>query len=338
MKRILLSLMALAAITSVAQRNSQEDVQSGTPALMEVKGRKLKVFLQRMEDGKLTFQMLKKPSDMTVPADKISSIQFVSKYDEAGLNSAYGAADYDAVLSILEPIMADIGQYMPISNNMREPFVMMFEAYRGKKDFANVKKHADLMIATGDEKLIDQTKVALALAAIDREDFAEAEKLGGELENEAAKLYVRAEVERAQGKPKEAIQTVNAIIFDHGNDLEWLPRGELLNAYLYLDMTSTNSTITTNSAMLTARQVKNIYAGGNIAGEARIFWESLGGAPIEAEEIARRAELRAKAKELKDKRAAEDQANREKRAAERRAQAVAKREAEAKAAESDAAE
>jgi len=117
------------------------------------------------------------------------------------------------------------------------------------------------------------------------------------------------------------MKIVTTIIADHANDREWMPATELLSAYLYLDMTGTNSVITTNSVINTARQVKNIYAGSQVAGEARKLWVSLGGEAIEAEEIARKAELAAATKKAKEERAAAREAERK---AKQEARAIAK--------------
>ena len=144
------------------------------------------------------------------------------------------------------------------------------------------------------------------------------------MENEAAQLYLEACAFRAQDQPVQAIKVSNTIIQDHAYDMEWLERSEYLNAQLYLDMTGSNSVIQTSSAINTARQVKNMHKGSNVAGEALIFWKALGGEPIEEAEKAERA-----------KRAAEEKKRKEEREALRlrkKAEEKAKREAERKAA------
>ena len=89
--------------------------------------------------------------------------------------------------------------------------------------------------------------------------------------SEAAKLYLLACVQRVQNEPKKAIQTVTSIIAEHGNDVEWLAPSELLSAQIYLDMAMTNS------AVNTARQVMNMYAGTYVSGDAARFYNRLGG-------------------------------------------------------------
>jgi hypothetical protein len=357
-------LMSLVVSAVVAQ---DEIVQTGTPALLEAaNGKKAKVFLQRLEGGNLTFQPFKSPKDMTVPSSKIKSLGFSMNKEEfdffreqnviteeeisgifskPDLGSAeklqlifaeildniaetYNQGDYAGLVSAIEPIMRGRGEYMSIENNLDGFYAMLMESYRKLDDFTKVKQCAAILQESSDAGKVEKAKVCLALVAVAEKDFPAAEAARGELGSEAASLYVKASIERAQDNPKEAIQTVTTIIAEHGNDLEWLPQSELLNAYLYLDMTGSNSVITTNSALNTARQVKNMYGGSNVAGDARKLWASLGGEKIEAEEKAEKAALAAAAKEAKAKRAAA--------AKERKAAAKAKRDAE-KAAQAAAA-
>ena len=112
------------------------------------------------------------------------------------------------------------------------------------------------------------------------------------------KLYLQACIERARGNPKAAFLLVNQIISEHANDLRWMPQSELLNVHLYMD------TGLTNSAIQTARQVKNIYRNSNIAVDARNLQTYLEEAQVatemaakarEEEEEKARAEVRARA-------------------------------------------
>lgn len=326
MKRVLISLIALSAMGVMAQ---DAQVQSGTPAKLTVRGKTINVYLQSLEDGKLTFQMAKSPKNIPAPAEKVTSLQFFPKYDEEAVIAAYGRGDYESMLAALEPVMNEYLPYMMIDNNMRDKFDMMYNAYCSQENFAKIKELAAIMIAIGDEDRVVRAQVGNALAMIHAGDIASAEKAVEELGNEAAKLYLTACIQRAQGDPVNAIQTVTTIISEHANDMEWLPAGELLNAYLYLDMTGTNSVITTNSAMYTARQVKNIYKGSNVAADAEKLWDSLGGRAIEEAEAKERAEMKARAKEAEARRKVEAAERKAKQAAEK---AAAKAAAEAAAA------
>ena len=329
MKRVLLSLIAFSAVVVTAQ---QEVVQTGTPALLEAaNGKKMKVMLQNMKDDKLTFQAFKSTKDMTVPASKIKSLQFFPKYDQEAVDASFISGDFRAVLEVMEPVMGDYIEYMPIDNNMRKTFVLVYNCYRFSGDYDNAAAYAEKLVACSDEDLILKGKAGLALVALAKDDLATAEKLSAEVaeKSEAGGLYLKAEIQRANGEFKQAIQTVTIIIEDHANDMNWLPSSELLTAYCYLDMTGTNSLISTNSALNTARQVKNMYAGSAVAVDAEKLWASLGGAELEAEIEAEKAVLAAAAKERKEKRRAEEKLKKEKKAAEKAAAKAAKKAAEA---------
>lgn len=329
MKRVFLSLIALSAVVVTAQ---QEVVQTGTPALLEAaNGKKLKVMLQNLTNDKLTFQPFKSTKDMTVPADKIKHLQFFPKYDEEAVNAAFIAGDFRGALDIMEPLMGEYIQYMPIDNNMRKSFVMVYNCYRFSGDYDNAAAYAEKLVACSDEELVLKGQAGLALVAIAKDDLAGAEKLRVEVseKSEAGGLYLKAAIARANEEPKVAIQIVTTMIEDHANDIDWLPASELLTAYCYLDMTGTNSIISTNSALNTARQVKNMYAGTAVAVDAEKLWASLGGEAIEAAAAAERAELAARKEEAAAKRAAEAKAKREARAAEKAAERAAKKAAAA---------
>lgn len=330
MKRIIVSLITLSAVVVLAQ---QEVTQSGIPAKLEAaNGKKINVFLQSIAGESLTFQPFKSTKNITVPTSKINSLEFFPKYDAEEVNAAFIRGDFSAVKQVLEPLMSDYFDYMAIENNMRESFVVLYNSYRFSGDYDNAEKYASILLTLGDEELEMKGKAGLALIAIEKKDLETAEKYRAELaeKSEAAGLYLQAAIERANGEPKQAIQTVTIIIKDHSNDLDWLPASELLSAYCYLDLTGTNSVISTNSAMNTARQVKNIYAGTAVAADAAKLWTSLGGPEIEALAEAERAELAARVKAEKEQRAAEERAEKE---AEIAAEAAAKAAAEAAAAQ-----
>ncbi|MEI6891491.1 MAG: hypothetical protein V5783_04880 [Pontiella sp.] len=323
MKCVFLSLIAFSSVLVTAQ---QEVVQAGTPALLEAaNGRKIKVMLQSIEDDKLTFQPFKSTKDMTVPASKIKNLQFFPKYDQDAVDAAFISGDFRAVLDIMEPVMADYIEYMAIDNNMRKSFVQVYNCYRFNRDYDNMAAYAERLVACGDDDLVLKGKAGLALVALSKEDLVLAEKLSAEVAeiSVVAGLYLKAEIERAQGNSKEAIQTVTIMIEEYANDVEWLPASELLIAYCYLDMTGTNSVITTNSALNTARQVKNMYAGSAVAADAEKLWASLGGAELEAEIEAEKAVLAAEAEERREKRRVDEKARKEKKAAEKAAQKAA---------------
>lgn len=352
MKRVLFTLIALSTVAVTAQQ-TQEDTPAGTPALLETaNGKKAKVTLQKLEAGNLTF--VAGSRSMTVPADKISSLTFsmgkedfdfyreqqvvsgeqvteifkqenLSTADKLDLifkavlkntEQSYNDGDFQKVIDATGPVMEKYIQYMPIKNNMRTPFVLTYNSYKSLGDYANATRYAEMLAAMDDDKMKLMGLVGLAQIALDQNKVSEAEKIKGELPEDAvaASLYLQAALQRAKGEPKDAIITVTQIIEEFPNDVEILPASELLVAYCYLDMTGTNSVITTNSAMNTARQVKNIYAGTAVAVNAKKLWTKLGGPAVEAEKEARMAELEKEREEARlaaEKRRAEEKARRE---------------------------
>jgi hypothetical protein len=325
MRRIWISLLCLAAAGVTAQ-NNDEVTQSGTPAVLEaVNGKQARVFLQGLKDGNLTFQAYKSTRDITVGMSKIKSLTFYPKYDAEAVKAQNSAGDYDALIATLAPVLADYSPYMIISNNLREPFVLLMEAYRKAGDYARVKEMASILMETAETDSVQRGLVNLALVAIEENDLDTAIKFKGQITSEAAGLYLQACIEREQGQPKTAIRTVSSIIIKHANEVDWLAPSELLCANLYMDMLSTNSVITTNSPLHTARQVKNMYKGTSDAADAEKLWASLGGADLEAAIRAEKEEQKRRQEELR--------VEAEARRAEREAERKAAQEAEKKAAE-----
>ena len=318
MKQILTSIVVLSAIAVLAQ---EEEGQSGTPAKLEaINGKQVQVFLQSQKDGTITFQPRKSTRNISVGSDKVKSLTFFLKYDEAAVEASYNAGDYQGVNATLSPLMEPFWDYMIIDNNLRDVFCFLMDANRELGKSSEVRKAANILMDSGDETLKQRGLVSLALVALAEKDIPTAEKIQGEVSSEAAALYLQASIEWAKKDPKSAIQTVAKIITEHANDIDWLAPSELLCAYLYMDMTGSNSVITTNSALNTARQVKNIYSGTHVAADAEKFWISLGGAEIEAAAEAERIERMAREKEAEEKRKADEKARKEADAA---AQAVA---------------
>lgn len=320
MKRLWISLMALVAVVAMGQT---PEVQSGTPALLEaINGKQARVFLQQLEDGVLTFQPHKSTKNMTAPITKISSLTFYPKYDAEAVEQQIKSGDYSGVLSSLVPVMEPYWEYMVVDNNMRGAFCMLMDAYRKKGDFIKVREIANILLECGDPEMVQRGQVNIALVAIAENDLETAKKIRGEVTSETAGLYLQASIERVEQGPKVAMWTVTGIILNHANDVEWLGPSELLCANLYVDMLGTNSVITTNSPLLTARQVKNMYSGNSVAADAEKLWISLGGAEVEAAVIAKKTEAeRLEAEEQKqrlaeqEKKEAEAKAKKEARAA-----------------------
>ena len=265
MKRLLIATAALALAGAVqGQKKKPAQVpQSGQPAVLEAgNGKKARVFLQSLENGTLVFEPYKSTKEISVPAGKVKYLEFVLKYDAAGVSKAFAGGDYAAVVATLGPLLEPYAPYMVIDNNLRDAFAMLMEAYRENGELPKARKAAEVLMESGNPALVLRGQVVLALAAIAEKEFQTAEKIQAQVSSEAAGLYLKASIERAKGEPKAAIQTAIDIIADHGNDLDWMPPAELLCAQLYLDMGMTNS------AAHTARQVEHIYAGTHISADA----------------------------------------------------------------------
>ncbi len=274
MKRLLLSLIVLSATAISAQA-----VQSGTPAEIEVtNGKKVKGFLQSLENDILTFQPARSSKEYPAPVDKIKGLTFFPKYDAIAVEQSFNAGEYSDVINTLGPVMRPYWEYMAISNNLQAVFGMLVRSHLANEDFDQVQRASEVLMKSPLPNLLVQGQVYSALVALSAtttnglvttNGLARAEKLRDEVESEAAGLYLQACIERAKGEPRKAIWTICGVISDHGNDLDWMPASELLAANLYLDDGMTNS------AANCARQVQSIYAGSNIASDAEKLRKTL---------------------------------------------------------------
>lgn len=274
MKRLLLSLVVLSATAS-----SGLAVQIGTPAEIEVSnGKKVKGFLQSLENNILTFQPNRSTRDYPAPVDKIKSLMFFPKYDAAAVEQSFNAAAYSEVITTLGPVMKPYWEYMSISNNLQTTFGMLMKAHLVEGDLDQVQSAADVLMGSHLPNLVVQGQVYAALVALSNtttnglvttNGLATAEKLHAEVDSEVAGLYLQACIEQAKGEPRKAIWTLCGVISDHGNDMDWMPASELLIANLYLDDGMTNS------AANCARQVASIYGGSDMASDAEKLRASL---------------------------------------------------------------
>jgi hypothetical protein len=135
MKRILISLVALVTVCSSQAQKKVAEPQPGIPAILEaINGKKARVFLQRMEDGKLVFQPYKSTKEISVDASKVKRLDFVLKYDSEGVAQAFINGEYAAVVATLEPLLQAHAPYMVVDNNLRDAFSMLMKAYRENGD------------------------------------------------------------------------------------------------------------------------------------------------------------------------------------------------------------
>jgi len=264
MKRIFISLVALVAVCTANGQKTEPAPQSGKPAILEaINGKKARVFLQRVENGKLVFQPYKSTKEIVVDTSKVKRLDFVLKYDSEGVSQSFIDGDYASVVATLEPLLQSYAPYMVVENNLRDAFAMLMKAYRENGELDKARSAASALMESGDPVLLERGLVVMALAAIAENNLPEAERIQAKVASEAGSLFLKASIERAKGEPKAAIKTTVDIISEHGNDMEWLPPAELLCARLYLDMGMTNS------AAHTARQVEHIYAGTHISADAK---------------------------------------------------------------------
>ena len=265
MKRFfLVGGMALLALSGMAQE--KKEAPSGTPAVLEaITGKKARVLLKRVEDGKIVFSPYKSTREMKVPASKVKNFTFFLKYDTDSVLTNYISAEYDAVIATLEPLLKPYEPFMVVDNNLRAAYLMLLDSYLETGNVVQLEQGVKILLASGDPQLIERGKVDQILVEIAKGNLIDAEAMRENLPSESAKLYLKAILLRKENKPKEAIKTVVKVIADYGNDMDWLPPTELLCAYLYLDMGMTNS------AYLTSQQVEHIYAGTRIAGDAKKF-------------------------------------------------------------------
>jgi hypothetical protein len=107
-----------------------------------------------------------------------------------------------------------------------------------------------------------QTVITTALQALSADNSQTVAGAASSVTNPAARLYFQAEAERRQGHPQAAIQLAARAVTLHYQDVEWLPRNELLCAQLYFELGLTNA------AVATARQIENLYTGTEISKKA----------------------------------------------------------------------
>ena len=266
MKRIFFFIMVSVLFSSgvFASKNA--------PAVLQTKdGKALRVFLLSQQDGVLILRLEKGTSSKTVALDTVAMLKLPNgKLDPDSVQTLFNQAEYDQVIGLLDPILTPYGDFISVTNNLQSMFGVLMEAYYWNEDYVAAGKAAANLLGTQEKELHLKAQVIGALAGLGQGNTSAAEAIQKQIQNPAAALYVRAEIERAQGNPREAIQTAVELIATHVNDLNWMPSTELLCAELYLEMEMTNS------ARATARQTEKIYVGLNIEKEAEALRLKLG--------------------------------------------------------------
>ncbi len=282
MKKVLSIFFVLASITLFAQGQEQSGIAAKITA---ANGRQFPVFLQGMKDDEIVFQLYKSTSNKAVPAHLITNVEFVGRFDADGIEQFFSTGDYQGMIdkmnADLKPSFDDYWQYMSIDNNLQDIYTMLMKAYLRMGNDVKASEAAAILLKNPDAGVKGQAESIAIIAALGEGRVSDAEAMLGEINSAPGKLYLGACVERAKGLPKQAIQLITQLIAEYGNDLDWMPQAELLSAHLYVDMGMTNSAINT------ARQVKNIYAKSDVGNEAARFQEELVLAQQKAEEAAK---------------------------------------------------
>lgn len=302
MSRTLTSaVVALGLIVSVASAQQQ----SGVPAKMKISGvdQTIPVFLQRVENGRLVFQRYRQPKDLAGPLNRIEHLEFLANFDLDGARELYRTGKFEELITKmetgLEPSINEYWPYMRIDNNFQDVFCMLTRVYLELGDYEKATKAAAILMESTNPSTLSTGQSVSILIALKENRIEDAEALLPSISSPAGVLYYRACIERAKNQPKDAMQLVTELIADYGNDLDWMPKAELLSANLYQDMAATQPDPYLDSAKQTARQVKNFYAGTHIAALAERLEASIAElqAKIEAEKAAQaEAEEKAKAK------------------------------------------
>jgi len=249
-----------------------------SPAVVTLNDEKsFRVFLMSTDGETVATEFQRLRTRKTYEVDEIAMIEFTPE----GLNEIeverlierahklFQQAEYDQLIEEVEPVTAPYGAYMYINNNLQNTYGLLMQAYAraGQQEQAAVVA-ANLM-STQDELLRLNAFVYSALTAAEKKEIDTAKELLEQIDDPAAALYVQASIERAEGKPRDAIQSAATIVAEHVNNQEWLPRAELLCIELYLE------TGRTNSALVAARQTAKIYAGTNIGNEADALYAKI---------------------------------------------------------------
>lgn len=305
MKKLLTILLVVAVHSSIAQVS-----QSGVPARMTVEGaaETIPVYLQRVEDDNLVFQILRRPQDRSGPLDRIAYLEFLAPLDETAAMADFNNANYqgfiDKVDTGLEFETEQYWPFMAIENSFQEVFSNLMVAYL-KTGQTNVAAQAAAALLKSSEPTVmakGQTMQVQLLLGEGR--FDEAEAMLAEVESPAATLYLTACIQQARELYQEALWTLSDLIQRYPNDLEWMPKAEFRSALVYQDFSADEPEIYMDSAIHTARQVASIYAGTHYAADAERLRQEMVVAKekAEAEAQAREAAAAQQQAEVRERR------------------------------------
>ena len=312
MRRVVSIVLLLS--TFVAWAGAQ---QSGLPAKMTImNGNTADVFLQRVEGGNLVFQANRSTRDLSGPIDKIYYLQFLSKLDGELLVNLYSSADYAGMIQNIDQGLNsktdEYWQFMSINNNYKKVFLMLMESYFEVGNYEQAAAAgAGFAQNEEDDVAADKGRAMLIRLALMQDQIEEAEKRLEEVVTPSAKLYLTACIQQKKGEYKESIWSVSDLLEQYANDLDWVPQAELLNAVSYRLLADDEVVPYMDSAISTARQVKNIHVDSSCAGEAKQLQEQW---ILEKAEMLEKEQARAAAmeKELEKVKKGTDEAAEEK--------------------------
>lgn len=260
MKRIFLILIGWGLLVQFGLA-----AQGPKAVLYRTEGRgALRVFLIQNHGDELTIRLENGRSNTEIPVSEVERLEMdYPEYDKQQVQQDFNDADYTAVIQTLEPVARAAGDYMSISNNVEDSFALLMKAYFENGDLDQAQKAAGQLLMVQNEDLKSLAEAYQALAVLESGDVNAASELLGKISDPAARIYVQARIEKAEGEPQAAIQTAVKLFASHPNDMNWMPQNELLCAQLYLELGMTNS------AAAVARQTQKLYAGMNVEKKAQ---------------------------------------------------------------------
>lgn len=252
--------------------------QSGLPAKMSIKGgNAVDVYLQQIADGKVIFQLNKSSQNRPGPIDKIAYLQFLSMLDGEELSQLYSTADYEGMIRMIDRGLSsktdDYWEFMCINNNYKTVFLMLMESYFNIGDYERASAAGIAFAQNEDAAVADKGRAMGIRLALMQDENEEAEKIMEEVVSPVAKLYLTACIQQKKGEYKASIWSVADLLKQYSNDLDWVPQAELLNAVSYRLWADDNVEPYMDSAIFTARQVKNIHVDSSCSGEAEQLQE-----------------------------------------------------------------
>lgn len=241
------------------------------PAVLKrTDGRAWRLAIKDRSDEFLTVRLENGTRDRFFEIDEVQQIDFSHEpFDETAVEELFQSARYDAVVETLTPVLAPCQPYADFPNNLEESFVLLLRTCLRSERFDRAAGLATVLQHHPDAAVHQPAKAALVLVAAAAGRFEEAEKMRAALADPVGQIYLKARIQQMQNRPEAAMQTAIELLAGHANNLEWMPRTELLCAELYQQMGRVES------AAAVARQAAKLYEGRNIGAEARLLQAEL---------------------------------------------------------------